>query len=425
MDLLALEDRRASVVFPDRRDRKEILDQWASPAPPVPRVCPASTVPRDNAERAVNEANLVSWVHLGDLAPPVLLDLQENRVHLVWLATLASRALLETQDALAFQVHLVSLVPLDPRVPRVRPVPRAVLVKLESLVLLDLQENVAFLVYLAHLAHLVSVDKPVLGESLVQKESVALKVPSAHLVSLVPPAPSARPATLAPLVQMASPDRPVSLDAQVTKDPPDPLDKLAALDRLAYPDLLARPDLLAQRENEETAEKPDLRAWRDLLALGASLAHLAFRARRETLVQQDRKEPRVTVVLLVSRVCLVHLVLLVTKVFLVLLVPLVPLVSLVPKVHLDAMEALVSRVLWVLPVPVVLLAKTDLQVPQVLLVLLVRLVLLVNPWVMTQSPWRPSSTGTRPRDLTRCREMTPKSRPASSARRSRTTSAAT
>lgn len=44
-----------------------------------------------------------------------------------------------------------------------RPVPRAVLVKLESLVLLDLQENVAFLVYLAHLAHLVSVDKPVLG----------------------------------------------------------------------------------------------------------------------------------------------------------------------------------------------------------------------------------------------------------------------
>lgn len=379
-----MEDRRASVVFPDRRDRKEILDQWASLAPPVPRDCPASTVPRDNAERAVSEVNLVSWVHLGDLAPPVLLDLQENRVQLVWLATLASRAPLETQDALAFQGHQVSLVPLDPKVPRVRPVPRAESVKLESLVLLDLQENVAFLVCLARLAHLVSVDKPVLGESLAQKESAALKVPSAHLVLLVPPAPLAHLETLALLVQMASPDPPVFLDAQETKDPPDPLDKLAALDPLVCPDLRARPDLLAQQENEEIAEKLDLRAWRDLLVLEASLAHLAFKARRETLVQQDRREPRVTAVLLVSRVCPVPLVLLVTRVFLALLVPLVHPASLAPRVRLDATEVLVSKVSWVPPVPAVLLAKTAPQVPQVLLVLLVRLVLLVSPWATTQ-----------------------------------------
>lgn len=149
-------------------------------------------------------------------------------------------------------------------------------------------------------------------------------------------------------------------------------------------DLRARPDLLAQQENEEIAEKLDLRAWRDLLVLEASLAHLAFKARRETLVQQDRREPRVTAVLVVSRVCPVPLVLLVTRVFLALLVPLVHPASLAPRVRLDATEVLVSKVSWVPPVPAVLLAKTAPQVPQVLLVLLVRLVLLVSPWATTQ-----------------------------------------
>lgn len=82
MDLLEFQDQRVSAVFLDRRDPKEILDPWASPAPPALRVCLASTVQRDSAEKAVNEANLVSWAHLGVLAPPALRELQEKQVYL-------------------------------------------------------------------------------------------------------------------------------------------------------------------------------------------------------------------------------------------------------------------------------------------------------------------------------------------------------
>lgn len=416
---------RVNVVCLDKRDPRVTLVSMVRPVPPDLRVWLVLMVPRVNEESLDTEENQVSWDHQDD---PAVLEPQETQVKLVkqaWLVSQVLRDLLETLAALVCLVLPASPARLDPKAPKENLVLKVVLAQLASPVQLVPPANVDCPVYLDPQVQMASVDKLELQENLVHKASVELRVPPDPWVCLAPMAPLVPLVTLVRLALMASLDPQVLVDAQETKahpvlqDPPVPPAPLVCLDPLA------RLVPLAPLENVVTVVRLDLRVWRELLAHVESLVPLALRVKRERLVPPDLREPRVTVVSSVCKVCLVPLVLLVTRVYPVLLVPLVLLVSLVKRVLLVAMVVWVSKVSWVPLVLVVPLVRKVAMVLLVHLVHLVPLVLLVSPWVMTPLPWLPCLVRVNPRALTHSRATTQTFQHVSWARKSPTTSAAT
>lgn len=118
-------DPRDSAVFLDRKELKETVAPLVSPVHLETRVSPVSTALKDSVVNPDNEANLVSWVPLDDLALLEPLEVKEKLVPLVVVVPQVSRVLLEILVVLVFQDHQVNLVLPDPKVLRANLVLRA------------------------------------------------------------------------------------------------------------------------------------------------------------------------------------------------------------------------------------------------------------------------------------------------------------